>query len=149
MGSTRTAGTSVVAALLAACGGAKPTAPAATAAADSAKLLDFATMKNGVLNVSGNPPACPVIPHFDAVLVIAKMSGTVRYRWERSTGDTTRTFEAKIPADALTGEDTLVLKPDEWLDKDRGVQHTFTDQVHVLSPVDKVSPQMSVKAICY
>jgi hypothetical protein len=149
MGSIRTARTSVVAALLAACGGAKPTAPAATAAADSAKLLDFATMKNGVLNASGSRPPCPVIPHFDAVLVIARMSGTVRYRWERSTGDTTKTFEAKIPADASTGQDTLVLKSDEWLDKDRGVQHIFTDQVHVLSPVDKVSPQMSAQAICF
>lgn len=134
---------------VAACGGPKAGDVATKAVMDSSSVLDFASVSGGVRNAEAVRPTCPIIPHYDAALTVTKMSGTVTYRWERSTGERSKDFELKLPEAARTGTATVPLEADEWLHRVRGLQTTFTDKVHVLTPVDRVSQAMPLAGICY
>ncbi len=135
--------------VLVACGGTKALEASNMTALDSGSVLDFATVTGGVRNAESTKPTCPIIPHYDAVLAVTKLSGTVTYRWERSTGEHSKVFEVKLPDSARTGMAKVPLESDEWLHRVRGLQVTFTDKVHVLTPVDRVSQVMPLDGICY
>jgi len=102
-----------------------------------------------VTNANSTKPPCPVIPHFEAVVSFTHLGGKFTYRWERSTGDSSKIREATIPAGAASGTATFAVEPDEWLDKDRGVQQTFTDKVHVLTPLNRTSSPLALQGICF
>ena len=131
-------------AAVAACGGSpKP------AGLDPAAMLDFKMLTGNVKNVTDAKPICPVIPHFEAELLVSHLSGKLTYQWERSTGKSSETRSVDIPAAAATGPASITLPADEWLQNDRGVQLTPSDKVHVLTPIDRTSQPMVLSAICY
>ena len=112
-------------------------------------MLDFASVTGGVKNAEATKPTCPIIPHYEATLTVTRMSGTITYRWERSNGDSSKVMEVKLPEAARTGSATIPLEADEWLHRVRGLQQTFTDKVHVLTPVDRVSEALPLAGICF
>jgi hypothetical protein len=149
MKSSQLMGTAMVAAAMAACGGSPSGKAATTVSLDSGAALDFSSVNGEVRNTESKGPQCPIIPHYEAVLQVTKMSGTVTYRWERSTGDSSKVMEVKLPDAARTGTVNVPLIPDEWLHRVRGLQVTFTDKVHVLTPVDRVSQALPLAGICF
>ena len=138
-----------MAALLAACRGSRPGQAAANAPPDSARSLSFKVVSGRVLGADSTMPRCPVTPHFDAVVTVSHMQGTLQYRWERSTGVNGPTQEAAVPAAARNGAVDIAIKPDEWPSSVHGVQLSLTNRVHVLSPIDRLSPPVDVMAKCY
>ena len=134
---------------LAACGGSKAGDAATKTVLDSGSMLEVGSVSGAVKNVDSPKPTCPIIPHYDATLTATKLSGTVTYRWERSTGEFSKVREVTLPEAARTGTATMPLEADEWLHKVRGLQVTFTDKVHVLTPVDRVSQATTLNGICY
>jgi hypothetical protein len=77
------------------------------------------------------------------------MNGQLRYVWERSTGKKSDTLVSDIPAGPRTDTVDITAKPDEWQSSERGVQIQVTNRLHVLSPVDKISPPIDVQLKCY
>lgn len=138
-----------VIATLAACGGPRAAQPAVSVQVDSGAAVNFKSISAAVKNVDGAQPPCPVTPHFEAVLTVSKMSGTLRYRWERSTGVNGPVQELRMPLAARTNPIDVPVKADEWPVVDRGHQLTLTDRLHVLSPLNALSPPLSVDAKCY
>jgi len=132
-----------------ACGGSKSGGVATKTVLDSGSMLEVGSVSGAVKNVDSPKPTCPIIPHYDATLTATKLSGTVTYRWERSTGEFSKVREVTLTEAARTGTATLPLEADEWLHKVRGLQVTFTDKVHVLTPVDRMSQAMPLDGICY
>ena len=149
MGSSRAVGTSVIAVALAACGGPKSTPPGMAGPPDSLRVLSFKEVSGRVIGADSAMPKCPVTPHFDAVMTVSHMEGTVQYRWERSTGVNGPTQEVAVPAAAKTGTADVAVKPDSWPSSEKGVQLSLTNRVHILSPVDKLSPPVTLQAKCY
>jgi hypothetical protein len=136
-----------IAALAAGCGGSKtPAQPPGPA--DPLQSVTFKEVTGMLRGADSAAPKCPVRPHFEATLLVSHMQGTLTYRWERAHGDSTiRTID--IPAGAKSGMVELQLHPDEWSSSERGVQVTVTDRVHVLTPINRVSPAVDVEAKCY
>ena len=149
MGSSRAVGSSVIAAILAGCGGAKPIQLAKVGPPDSLQALTFKQVSGQVKGADSAMPKCPVTPHFEGVLTVSHMQGMLQYRWERSTGVNGPTQEIAVPAAARTGSADITVKPDEWASSEKGVQLWLTNRVHVLSPIDKLSPPVDVQLKCY
>ena len=149
MGSSRVVGTSVIAVALAACGGPKSSQPGMAGPPDSLQALSFKEVSGRVIGADSAMPKCPVTPHFDAVMTVSHMQGTVQYRWERSTGVNGPTQEIAVPVAAKSGTADISVKPDEWPSAEKGVQLTLTSRLHVLSPIDRISPPVDLQAKCY
>jgi hypothetical protein len=137
--------TPTVVALVAACGG----KPAAAPPTDPASNIDVKTISGTVKNADTPRPTCPVIPHFDAVLTVTRLSGKLTYRWERSTGKFGDVKEITIPAAAATGSADVPVESFEWLQTERGVQLAPTAKLHVLTPIDRMSMPVDLSAKCF
>jgi type IV pilus biogenesis protein CpaD/CtpE len=148
MQALRVAAVSMVA-LSAGCGR-RPAAPLEQAVAppDTAHSIVFKEVK-GKIDGINSKQACPVTAHFDATLTLSRIGGTLRYRWERSTGANGPVLELSIPAGAQLETVDLSVKPDEWPLNQPGQQLTVKDRIHVLAPVDALSPSLSLNAMCY
>jgi hypothetical protein len=108
----------------------------------------FTTINGGIRGLTESQK-CPVTAHFDGVITLSKIGGTLRYRWERSTGANGPVQELAIPAGAHTAAVDVAAAPDEWPLNQPGQQLTLSNRIHVLAPVDAISPPVSVDAKCY
>jgi hypothetical protein len=134
-----------IAVLAAGCGGSKaPSQPPGPP--DPLQSVTFKELTGRVIGADSAAPRCPVTPHFEAVITVSHMQGSLRYRW--ALGDTT-IHEVDVPAAAKTGSVDIPLQADEWPSAERGVQLTLTNHVHVLSPIDIASPNVDVMAKCF
>jgi hypothetical protein len=104
---------------------------------------------NGGIKGLTESQKCPVTAHFDGVITLSKIGGTLRYRWERSTGANGPVQELAIPAGAQTAAVDVVTTPDEWPLNQPGQQLTVSSRIHVLAPVDAISAPMSLQAKCF
>jgi hypothetical protein len=148
MGCTRVVATSLIT-LTAACGPRQSAPPVQSAAPpDTAHSIAFKTINGGIKGLTAEQ-RCPVTAHFDGVITLSKIGGTLRYRWERSTGMNGPVQELPIPAAARFAAVDVSAKSDEWPLNQPGQQLTVTDRIHVLSPVDAFSPPLSLNAMCF
>ena len=113
-----------------------------------AESIDFKTLTGGVKGAYAVPPTCPVTVEFDAIVTVTKMTGVMKYRWERSTGVNGPEQTVKAPAAAATGPADIHINPDGWPITERGKQMTVTSRVHVLSPLDVKSDVLSLNVKC-
>jgi hypothetical protein len=148
MVATRVAAVSLVA-LTAGCGR-RPPAPLEQTISppDTAHSVSFTTLSGGIKGITKDRK-CPVTAHFDGAIHLSGISGTLRYRWERSTGVSGPVQELPIPAAAAGGAVDVAAKADEWPLSQRGQQMTVTDRIHVLAPVNALSIPLDLDAICY
>jgi hypothetical protein len=148
MGATRVAVVSLMT-LAAACGARQSARPEQVKSPpDTTRSVVFTTLNGGIKGLT-KEQKCPVTAHFDGVLTLSKIGGTLRYRWERSTGVNGPVQELPIPAAARTGPVDVAAKPDEWPLNQPGQQLTVSDRIHVLAPVDALSPSLSLNAMCH
>ena len=147
MGSSRLVGSCVTTALLAACGGVK-SGQGPGAAAGAPQGVAFKAVTEHVLHEDTKESKCPVTLRFEAVLQLTHMDGKVTYRWEHSDGSAGTTGETDTPGAASAGTVEVKVIPDDWTDSKPGVLVMLTDRLHVLSPVDKVSPPVDVQVRC-
>ena len=92
---------------------------------------------------------CPVTVEFDAIVTVSKMTGTLKYRWERSTGVNGPEQSADAPAAAATGTADIHIRPDGWPITEQRKQLTVSSLVHVLSPLDVKSQPLMLDVKCY
>src|ERR1700690_2616367 len=80
---------------------------------DTGHSVAFRTMNGGIQGLTESQK-CPVTAHFDGVITLSKIGGTLRYRWERSTGANGPVQEVAIPVGAETAPVDVAAAPDEW-----------------------------------
>jgi len=139
------------------CGSPRPTpasndstpSPEQLAQVSNGGTVEFKEVNGGIRGVTTRHPLCPVTAHYDGVLQVTKLSGKLRYRWERSVGHYGPVEELTIPEGAMNGPVNVAVKKDEWPINDRGQQVTVSNRIHVLSPVNKTSPAIDLEAKCY
>lgn len=148
MASFRMVGIAVLGGAAVACGGPK-SGPPASVAPDSLRSVSFKEVSGRVMGADSARPVCPVTPHFDAVIIVSHMQGKLQYRWERSTGVAAPTLDLEVPAAARTGDVDVTVKSDEWASSEPGKQLAVTNRLHVLAPVDKLSPPVDLMLKCY
>lgn len=148
MGPTRVAAAALVT-LAAACGPRQSTPrQPQPAPPDTAHSVVFKTVSGSIKGLNAQR-RCPVTAHFDGLITLSKIGGTLRYRWERSTGVNGPVQELPIAGAARPGSVDIAVRPDEWPLNQPGQQLTVTDRIHVLSPVDAFSPPLSLNAMCF
>ncbi len=148
MGSSRLLGGCVATALLAACAGAKPGQVATSNPADTLPGIGFKSVTEHVLHEDTKTSKCPVTLRFEAALQLTHLDGKLTYRWEHNDGSPGTTGELNIPDGAHRGTAEADALPDDWTDSKPGVLLMLTDRLHVLTPVDKLSPPMDVQVRC-
>jgi hypothetical protein len=148
MGSSRLLGGCVTIALLAACAGAKSGQVANANPADSLPGIGFKEVTERILHEDPKESKCPVTLRFEAVLLVSHMDGKMTYRWEHSDGSAGTTGETDIPGAAHAGTAEVKAVPDDWTDAKPGALLMLTDRLHLLSPVDKVSPPVDIQVRC-
>lgn len=107
------------------------------------------TLGSSVMDADSTHPVCPVRIRYDAELTVSKLTGKLQYQWIRSTGEKTPVRELDIPVTAKNGEAVLPIEPDIWPLTRPDSQFTFSEYIHILSPIDTRTQNMDVTAKCY
>jgi hypothetical protein len=112
-------------------------------------VVTFLEVNGEVKGVVDAHPLCPLKVQYYGKVQLGHLSGILRYRWMRSNGDSSALYSVRIPDRSKNDTAEVKLEEDVFPVDTKGEQISLKNRVHIVSPIERWSPEVEVELRCF